>query len=123
MRRPSTVTMRAVKFTLSGAVPIIGGAVGEAASAVAAGFALTQKTVGVLGIAAILWQILPTVCSVCLTRTAFSVSGALASFLGMKREAGILSECASLAGFLLAVCIAAAVLYILMLTLCMNGGG
>ena len=121
-RAADSVTMRAVKFTLSGAIPIIGGAVGEASSAVAAGFSLAQKTVGVLGIAAILWQILPTVCSVLLTRTVFSVSAALASVLGMKSEEGVLADCASLAGFLLAVCIAAAVLYILMLSLCMNGG-
>ena len=121
-RAADSVSMRAVKFTLSGAIPIIGGAVGEASSAVAAGFTLAQKSVGVLGIAAILWQILPTVCAVFLTRTAFSVSSALAAVLGMKAEEGVLSDCASLAGFLLAVCIAAAVLYILMLTLCMNGG-
>lgn len=122
-RAADSVAMRAVKFTLSGAVPIIGGAVGEAAAAVAAGFSLAQKTVGVLGIAAILWQILPTVCSVALVRGAFSVSAMAAALLGMKTEEGVLSECASLCGFLLAVCIAAAVFYILMLTLCMNGGG
>lgn len=121
-RAADSVTMRAVKFTLSGAIPIIGGAVGEASSAVAAGFSLAQKTVGVLGIAAILWQILPTVCTVFLTRTVFSASAALASVLGMKTEGAVLDECASIAGFLLAVCIAAAVIYILMLTLCMNGG-
>ena len=122
-RAADSVTMRAVKFTLSGAVPIIGGAVGEAASSVAAGISLTAKTVGVLGIAAVLWQILPTLCSVYLTRLAFSVSGTAASFLGMTREEAVLGECASLAGFLLAVCSASAVLYILMITLCMNGGG
>ena len=122
-RAADSVTMRAVKFTLSGAVPIIGGAVGEAASSLAAGISLTAKTVGVLGIAAVLWQILPTLCSVYLTRLAFSVSGTAASFLGMTREEAVLGECASLAGFLLAVCSASAVLYILMITLCMNGGG
>lgn len=122
-RASDSVALRAVKFTLSGVIPIIGGAVGEAASAVAAGFSLTAKTVGVLGIAAVLWQILPTLCTVYLTRLAFSVSAGAASFLGMSREEAVLGECASLAGFLLAVCFASAVLYILMITLCMNGGG
>ncbi|MBE6657379.1 MAG: hypothetical protein E7604_02945 [Ruminococcaceae bacterium] len=121
-RASDSVTMRAVKFSLSGAVPIIGGAVGEAASAVAAGFSLVQKTVGVLGIAAVLWQILPTLCSVYFTRLTFFAAASLAGFLGMKREEGVLAECMSLAGFLLAVCAAAAVLYILVITLCMNGG-
>ena len=121
-RASDSVAMRAVRFTLSGTVPIIGGAVGEAASAVAAGVSLVQKTVGVLGIGAVLWQILPTVCSVYLTRLAFSLSSVLAALLGMKQEEGVLCECASLAGFLLAVCAASAVLYILVITLCMNGG-
>ena len=76
-----------------------------------------------LGVAAVLWQILPTLCKVYLTRLAFCVSGTAASFLGMTREETLLGECASLAGFLLAVCASSAVLYILMITLCMNGGG
>jgi len=122
-RASDSVALRTVKFTLSGAIPIIGGAVGEAASAVAAGVSLTSKTVGVLGVAAVLWQILPTLCAVYLTRLAFSVSAGAASFLGMPREEAVLGECASLVGFLLAVCIVSAVLYILMITLCMNGGG
>lgn len=121
-RASDSVTMRAVRFTLSGAVPIIGGAVGEAASTVAAGFSLAGKTVGILGIAAILWQILPTLLSVYLTRLVFAVSASIARMLDMKGEEGVLGECASIAGFLLAVLAAAAVLYILMLTLCMNGG-
>ena len=96
---------------------------GEAASSLAAGISLTGKTVGVLGVAAVVWQVLPTLCEVYLTRLAFCVSGTAASFLGMTREEALLGECASLAGFLLAVCSASAVLYVLMITLCMNGGG
>lgn len=121
-RASDSVAMRAVRFTLSGAVPIIGGAVGEAASTVAAGFSLAGKTVGVLGVAAVLWQILPTLISVYLTRLSFSVSASVARMLDMKDEEGVLAECAAIAGFLLAVVSAAAILYILMLTLCMNGG-
>lgn len=122
-RASDSVALRAVKFSLSGVIPIIGGAVGEAASTVAAGISLTAKTVGVLGIAAVLWQILPTLCTVYLTKLTFSISAAMASFLGMTREGTVLEECASLAGFLLAVCCASAVMYVLMITLCMNGGG
>ena len=121
-RAADSVTLRAVRFTLSGAIPIIGGAVGEATSTLAAGITLTARTVGVLGIAAVLWQIVPTLCSVWMTRLAFSVSASLAAFLGMQREEQVLGECASLVGFLLAVCCASAVLYVLMITLCMNGG-
>ena len=120
-RAADSVTMRAVKFTLSGAVPIIGGAVGEAASTVAAGFSLARKSVGVLGVALVLWQIMPPLCGVLLLRLAFSLSSSVASFLAMEREEALLRECASLAGFLLAVLCAEALLYILMLTLCMGG--
>lgn len=122
-RASDSVALRAVKFSLSGVIPIIGGAVGEATSTVAAGISLTAKTVGVLGIAAVLWQILPTLCTVYLTKLAFALSGSMASFLGMTREGAVLGECASLIGFLLSVCCASAILYVLMITLCMNGGG
>lgn len=121
-RASDSVTMRAVRFSLSGAVPIIGGAVGEAASTVAAGFSLVGKTVGVLGVAAVLWQVLPLLISVYLTRLAFLLSVSLARMLDMREEESVLGACASLTGFLLAVAVASSILYILMLTLCMNGG-
>jgi hypothetical protein len=69
-----------------------------------------------LGVAAVLWQILPTLISVYLTRLSFSVSASVARMLDMKDEEGVLAECAAIAGFLLAVVSAAAILYILMLT-------
>lgn len=119
-RAADSVTMRAVRFTLSGTVPIIGGAVSEAASTVAAGFSLVKRTVGVLGAALLLWQMLPPICEVILLRAALSLSAALASLLGMTREADILRDCASIGGFLLAIVIAASVLYLLMLSLCIG---
>ena len=119
-RAADSVTMRAVRFTLSGTVPIIGGAVSEAASTVAAGFSLVNRTVGGLGAALLLWQMLPPICEVILLRAALSLSAALASLLGMTREADILRDCASIGGFLLAIVIAASVLYLLMLSLCIG---
>ncbi len=120
-RSADSVSMRAVRFTLAGAIPVVGGAVGEAMSAVTAGFSLVSGTVGVIGIACILWQILPPLCTVLLTRYVFSFAGTVAKTLACDDEERILSECASIAGFLAAVMAAEGVLYILMLTLCMKG--
>lgn len=120
-QKADSVSMRAVKFTLSGVIPIIGGAVGDAAATVASGFSLLTGSVGILGIVVILWQILPPLCTLLFARMVFSLSGVFASSIGLSKEEGILRECASLTGFLCAVMAAEALLYILMLSLCMKG--
>ncbi len=120
-RAADSLSMRAVKFTLSGMIPVVGGAVSEAVSTVSAGFSLAAKTVGMLGIAWILWQILPPLCTLLLARAVFSLSAVFASMMGLAREEGILRECASLVGFLCAVSAAVSVFYILSMTVCMKG--
>lgn len=117
-----STALRAAKFTLSGAVPVIGGAVGDAAAAMTAGIALTQKSAGFLGIAVILWQLLPPLVSVFGTKLLFSVGAVLAEFLSLDLEGEILHEAESLAGFLCAVLACEGVFYLLMLSLCMRGG-
>ncbi|MGM9626327.1 MAG: hypothetical protein ACI3XM_11550 [Eubacteriales bacterium] len=116
-----SVSMRALKFTLSGILPIVGNAVGEAVTTVAAGFSLVGKTVGVFGIVLILWQILPPLIGMLLARLVFSLSAVFASVIGLEKEEALLRECGALTGFLCAVMTAEGLLYILMLTLCMKG--
>ncbi len=122
-RTADSLSMRAVKFTLSGMIPVVGGAVSEALSTVTAGFSLAEKTVGGFGIALILWQVLPPIGSQLLTRLVFSLSAVFASAVGLLQEERILRECASLTGFLCAVSAAVSVFYCLALCVCMRGGG
>ncbi|MCQ2433567.1 MAG: hypothetical protein MJ175_13270, partial [Clostridia bacterium] len=84
--------------------------------------ALTQKSAGFLGIAVILWQLLPPLVSVFGTKLLFSVGAVLAEFLSLDLEGEILHEAESLAGFLCAVLACEGVFYLLMLSLCMRGG-
>lgn len=121
-RSADSVSGRAVKFALSGVIPVVGGAVGDAASTVSAGFSLVSETVGVLGVALILWQILPPLITLLLTRVVYSAGAVFASAIGFPRGERILSECASLVGFLCGVTAAEGLCYLLMLILCMKGG-
>ncbi|MBQ3065331.1 MAG: hypothetical protein IJC98_03745 [Clostridia bacterium] len=120
-RGADSVSMRAVRFTLSSVIPVVGGAVSEAATTVAKAFSLTQKTTGILGILLILWQLLPPLCEILLAKTVFSFGASVASLLQMDQEERLLRETESLAGFLCAVMTAEAIFFILMLTLCMQG--
>lgn len=120
-RAADSLSMRAVKFTLSGMIPVVGGAVSEAMATVTAGFSFAAKTVGVLGIAWVLWQVLPPVLALLLWRTVYSLAAVFASFVGLAREEGIFRECASLIGFLCAVSAAVSVFYILAMTAAMKG--
>ncbi len=117
-----SISLRAVKFALSGAVPVIGGAVSEAAAVMQAGLSFTQKTTGMIGILLLIWQLLPPLCTVFLTRLVLSAGAAFAGMLSLDKEGKVLGDMAGLAGFLCAVMAAQSVLYILMLSLCMRGG-
>ncbi len=120
-RSADSLGVRAVKFALSGAVPVIGGAVSEAVNTVSAGFSLAGSTVGVLGIGAVLWQLVPVLVRVFLLRFAFSASAFVAELVGADTERDILVELGGITGFLCAVLVAESLLYVLVLFLVIGG--
>lgn len=80
-----TVSMKAVKFTVSGAVPIVGGAVSDALSTVKGSLGLIKATTGSYGIIASAVIIIPILISAVLLRTAFTAAASISETLGTSR--------------------------------------
>lgn len=118
-----SVHLRCVRFALANMIPVIGGAVGEATSAMTAGVSLVQKTAGVIGILSVLWLLLPPLLSLFSMRIVFELGAGAAGMLGLTRERGVLAELGSVMGFLCALMAALGVFCVLLLSLCMRGGG
>lgn len=80
-----TVSMKAVKFTVSGAVPIVGGAVSDALSTVKGSLGLIKAATGSYGIIASAVIIIPILISAVLLRTAFIAAASISETLGTSR--------------------------------------
>ena len=98
-----SVSMRAIKFTISGAVPIVGGAVSDALQTVKGSMALLKSTTGSFGIIASVTVILPVVLSVALFRIALLISSAISDSFGTSRLTVLLKSGESVLAIVIAV--------------------
>ena len=80
-----SASMRMIKFTVSGAVPIVGGAVSDALQTVKSSMTLLKSTTGSFGMIASVTVMLPVVLSVFLFRIALMVSSAVSDSFGTSR--------------------------------------
>ncbi len=110
--RSDSLSMRAVKFAASGAIPVVGGLASDAVSAVAGSLTLVRGTVGGVGILLILLLTLPLLCELLLTRLGVNLAGTAAEILGLDRERELLGEMGGFLGFLIAVCVIAALMFV-----------
>ncbi|MBE6613132.1 MAG: hypothetical protein E7632_11635 [Ruminococcaceae bacterium] len=114
--KADSLSMRAVRFAASKAIPVAGGIASDAMGAVAGSLSLVRSTVGVVGVILIAALTLPVILRVLLIRLGVVISGTAAEILGLERERRLLSEMAGLLGFLGAVCIIAALMFVYALT-------
>ena len=98
-----SVSMRAVKFTVAGAVPIVGGAVAEALQTVKSSMTLLKSTTGSFGIIASVTVMLPVVLSVILFRIALLISTAISDSFGTVRLSVLLRSGESVLAIVIAV--------------------
>lgn len=98
-----SASMRAVKFTVSGAVPIVGGAVSDALQTVKSSMTLLKSTTGSFGIIASVTVMLPVVLSVFLFRIALMVSSAISDSFGTSRLTVLLKSGESVLAIVIAV--------------------
>lgn len=98
-----TVSMKAVKFTVSGAVPIVGGAVSEALSTVKGSLGLIKASVGSYGIIASAVIMIPILISSALLRIAFTAAAALSDSLGTSRLTTLLKSGESVLAVIIAM--------------------
>jgi stage III sporulation protein AE len=98
-----SVAMKAVKFTVSGGVPFIGGAVGDALGVVNGSVNVLKSTTGAFGIIAITAVCLPSLLSVICFRLALSLSCAISEMFGAKRLGSLLKSGESVLSIILAM--------------------
>ncbi len=115
--RADSLSMRAIKFAASNAVPVVGGIASDAVGAVASSLSLIKGTVGWVGVIIIAIITLPVIFNVLLTRLGVIISETAADIIGLEKEKGLLSEMGGLLGFLAAVCVIAALMFVYALAL------
>ncbi len=110
--RADSLSMRAVKFAASKAVPVVGGIAGDAVTTVAGSLSLVRTTVGTIGVILIVMLTLPMIVNVLLSQLGVVISQTAADMIGLEREKKLLGEVSGLFGFLAAVCVIAALMFI-----------
>ncbi len=115
--RADTLGMKGVKYAVGNMLPVVGGAVAGTLGTVAAGVSLLRGICGVSGIILIALLLLPTLVQLLLFRATLRLGSTVASLLGCDGEARLLTEMASLHGYLAAAVSICAVTFILALSL------
>lgn len=100
-----SAAMRAAKFTVSGAVPIVGGAVSEALTTVKGSIGVIKASAGSFGIIASAAVMLPSIISLFLFRLVFVISAALSDSFGTSRITVLLKSGESVMSVIIAMMI------------------
>lgn len=115
--RADTLAMRGVKYAVGNMIPMVGGAVSGTLGTVAAGVSLLRGVCGVSGIILIALLLLPALVQLLLLRATLRLAATTAALLSCDGEARLLSEMASLHGYLAAAVSICGVTFVLGLTL------
>ena len=97
-----SVTLKSVKFAAARIIPVVGGAIGDAASSVFGSIAAIKGAVGGLGAVAMILIMLSPLGKLFIYKTLFDFTSAVAGVLGLSGEGKFISEMSSVCGFLMA---------------------
>ncbi|HBJ19313.1 MAG TPA: hypothetical protein DDY70_06230 [Clostridiales bacterium] len=117
-----SAAMRAAKFAASDLIPIVGGTVSGALSAAASGLFYVKSVVGVSGIAALLFLVLPYLVPLLLLRAAFGIAIGFLSFTGAKVGERVFAAFRSALDTLIALTSLSLLLYLFEIVCFMKGG-
>ncbi|MCL1881624.1 MAG: stage III sporulation protein AE [Oscillospiraceae bacterium] len=98
-----SVAMKAVKFTISGGVPFIGGAISDALGVVNGSVAVLRSSTGAFGIIAIVSVCLPPIISTIGFRIALSLASGVSSLFGADRLTSLLKSGENVLSIILAM--------------------
>lgn len=119
--RADSLSMRAVRFAASNAIPVAGGIAADAVRTVAGSLSLIKSTVGWAGVIIVLLITMPIMIQVILTRLGVAFAETTAGILGLERERGLIGEASGLLGFLIAICLIASLMFIYALAVFARG--
>lgn len=120
--RADTLGMRGVKYAVGNMIPLVGGAISGTLGTVADSVKLLRGVCGVSGVVMVALLLLPTLVELLLFRAILRLGATVATLLGCDGEARLITEMASLHGYLAAAVSICSVLFVFSLTLLINSG-
>jgi stage III sporulation protein AE len=120
--RADTLGMKGIKYAVGQMLPVVGGAVAGTLGSVADGISALRGVCGVSGIILLVLLLLPALIKLLLGRFSLSLVSTVASILDCDGEAKLLTEMASLYGYLAAAVAICSVLFVLALSLLIHSG-
>lgn len=115
--KADSLGMRGLKYAVGSMIPMVGGGVAGTLGTVSAGISLLRGICGASGILLIALLLLPTLVRLLLLRATLRLAATVATLLSCDGEARLLSEMASLDGYLAAAVSICAVTFVLGLAL------
>lgn len=107
------VALRSLKFASGNMIPVIGGALGEAADGYLAGVSLIRSASGTLAAAAVISYVLPALLKIAVLRAGLSAVAAGAEIMGRGKEAAVVREAGEVLGIAVALICTASVLSVI----------
>lgn len=117
-----TVAAKTAKFIIGTSVPISGTVLAEAAATISASMGLLRSSVGIYGVVAIAFTVLPTVTELVLWRVMITLLAAAADGFSLPKMGGLLRAVDSMLSILLGLLLLVAGLFIISLTVIVSAG-
>ena len=108
-----SVALRSLKFASGNMIPVIGGALGEAADGYLAGVSLIRSASGTLAAAAVISYVLPALLKIAVLHAGLSAVAAGAEIMGRGKEAAVVREAGEVLGIAVALICTASVLSVI----------
>lgn len=117
-----SVTLRTAKFILGTSVPIAGNVLSEAASTISASMGLLRSSVGIYGVVAIAFMLLPIIVEIILWRCVLMIDISLSEIFSLSKISGILRAVDSMLSVLLGVILTVGGMFIISLSVIITVG-
>ena len=108
-----TVSTRAVRFTLSSFIPIVGSALSEAYKTIQGSMTLLKTGLGVFVIISVVIVFLPVIINCLLWIISLNISSGVADMLGVKAPSSVLKSCSSVLSTLLVIILCVMAIYVI----------
>lgn len=117
-----SVTLRTAKFILGTSVPVAGAALSEAVSTISASMGLLRSSVGIYGVAALIFMLLPIIIELILWRCMLMLNISLGELFILPKITGILRAVDSMLSVLLGVVLMIGGMFIISITVVVTAG-
>ena len=111
-----SLALKGVKFAVGSFIPIVGGAINEALTAITGSIGTIRSAVGIAGAAAVLFMTVSPIIYILLNKALLELSASFAVMLGLERESRFLSDTAGIAGFFVSLSAVTGVFFIFSLS-------